>query len=145
MDIENEPVVIPAILLSDGIIREAGTGKLSYIGVFSQWNVPQLPFLVAPFYITAHVGNFRHGGREVPVTLRIEKADGPPIWSMEGKVAFPEKDLPSGLIVELPTPVVGLQLAETGRYTVRVLIDGEEVGRRDTFVRQIAPASGPGG
>jgi len=139
MEIENEPVVIPAILLSDGVIREAGTGKLSYIGVFSQWNVPQLPFPVAPFFITAHVANFRHGGREVPVTLRIEKPDGHALWSVEGKVGFPEKELPAGLIVELPTPVVGLQIAEAGRYTVRVLIDGDEVGQRDTFVRLVPP------
>jgi hypothetical protein len=142
MEMENEPVVIPAILLSDGVIREAGTGKLSYIGVFSQWNVPQLPFLVAPFFITAHVANFRHGGREVPVTLRIEKPDGHALWSVEGKVGFPEKDLPAGLIVELPTPVVGLQIGEAGRYTVRVLIDGDEVGHRDTFVRLMPATSG---
>lgn len=141
---ENEPVVIPAILLSDGIIREAGTGKLSYIGSFAQWNVPQLPFQVAPFFVTAAVANFRHGGMEVPVALRIEKPDGHTVWSVEGKVGFPDKDLPAGLIVELPTPIVGLQFREAGRYTIRVLIDGDEVGRRDIHVRLMPPTSGTG-
>jgi len=144
MELENEPVVIPAILLSDSVIREAGTGKLSYIGCFSQWNLPQLPMPIAPFFITAQVANFRHGGREVPVTIQIEKADGQSVFSVEGKVGFAERDLPAGLIVELPTPIIGLQIAEAGRYTIRVLIEGEEVGRRDTFVR-VLPAQPTGG
>jgi len=144
MEMENEPVILPAILLSDNVIREAGTGKLSYIGCFSQWNLPQLPITIAPFYITAQVANFRHGGREVPVELRIEKADGQRIFGVEGKVGFAEKDLPPGLIVDLPTPIVGLQFTEVGRYTIRVVIDGEEVGQRDTFVRVVAPPQAPG-
>ncbi len=144
MEMENEPVILPAILLSDSVIREAGTGKLSYIGCFSQWNLPQLPLTIAPFYITAQVANFRHGGGEVPVVLRIEKADGQNVFSVEGKVGFAEKDLPPGLIVELPTPIVGLHFAEAGRYIIRVLINGEEVGSRDTFVRVVAPPQAPG-
>ncbi|HEY3755909.1 MAG TPA: hypothetical protein VGL42_07145 [Opitutaceae bacterium] len=136
---DNEPVVIPAIILSDTVIREAGTGKLSYIGSFSQWNVPELPFAIAPFYVTAHVANFRHGGQEVPVALRIEDQDGNRVWNAEGKVAFPGRELPPGLIVELPTPVVGLSFRTTGRYTIRIIVADDELGHRDVQLRVIPP------
>jgi hypothetical protein len=140
---DNEPVVIPAIILSDTVIREAGTGKLSYIGSFSQWNVPELPYSVAPFFVTAHVANFRHGGMEVPVALSIEDSAGNRVWSAEGKVAFPGRELPPGLIVELPTPVVGLSFRASGRYTIRILVDGDELGRRDVQLRVAPPAPPP--
>ncbi|HZZ58972.1 MAG TPA: hypothetical protein VFE31_14155 [Opitutaceae bacterium] len=140
---DNEPVIIPAILLSDMVIREAGTGKLSYIGVFSQWNVPQMPVQVAPFFVTAHVANFRHGGMEVPISIRIESTEGQKIWSADGKVAFPGRELPAGLVVELPTPVVGLTFREAGRYIFRIVVDEEELGRRDVHVRVVAPQQPP--
>lgn len=36
----SEPLVVPAILCSDLVVREAGTGKLTLAGVFSGWQSP---------------------------------------------------------------------------------------------------------
>ncbi len=126
---------MPAIILADSVIREHGTGKLSFIGTFAQWHGPRFPFQVPPFYITPIIANFRHGGAPIPAVIRIEKKGGLTIWSSEGRVTLPDQTLPDGLVVELPTPVIGVTFPEPSLYTIVVLIDGETVGRRDFFVR----------
>jgi hypothetical protein len=134
---ENEPIIMPAILLSDSVIREHGSGKLSYIGSFAQWNAPRFPFQVPPFYITPIIANFRRGGAAIPAVLRIEKKGGLSIWSSEGRVTLPENNLPDGLVIELPTPAIGVTFPEPSLYTIQVLIDGEVVGHRDFFVQAL--------
>src|SRR5262249_49568445 len=67
-----EPVVCPAIIFSDGAIREQGTGKLSLIGCFSHFNAPGFPFLSQPFIVTVLLSNIRGPIEHLPVTLRVE-------------------------------------------------------------------------
>lgn len=140
---QSEPVVMPAILLSDTVIREHGTGKLSYIGAFAQWSASRFPFQAPPFYITPIIANLRQGGNTVPAVIRIEKKGGLTLWSSEGKVTLPPQELPEGLIIELPTPALGVVFPEPNLYSIQVLIDGETVGQRDFFVRQIPVAPPP--
>lgn len=137
---ENEPVIMPAVLLSDGVIREHGTGKLSFIGSFAQWNANRFPFQAPPFFITPVIANLRRGGDPIAAVIRIEKKGGLTIWSSEGRVNLPTAhDLPEGFMVELPTPALGVTFPEPNLYTITVLLDGEPIGRRDFFVRALSP------
>ncbi|MGH7995148.1 MAG: DUF6941 family protein [Opitutaceae bacterium] len=140
---ENEPVVMPAILLSDGAIREHGTGKVSYIGCFAQWNAHRFPFQAPPFFITPIVANLRRGGDAVSAVIRIEKKGGLIVWSSEGRVTLPPHELPEGLTIELPTPALGVVFPEPNLYTISVLIEGDTIGRRDFFVRAVAAPPQP--
>ena len=135
---ENEPVVIQAILLSDHVIREAGSNKLSLIGCFAVWNASFFPFPAPKFVITTFIGNFRKCGVEVVVTLRIETTNKHVIWSAMGKVGFPpNQQPPPELLVEIPFQAQGVAFAEPGRYTIRVIVDGDEIGQRDFCVRPL--------
>jgi hypothetical protein len=140
---ENEPVVIQAILLSDHVIREAGSNKLTLIGCFSVWNALSFPFTSPKFVITIFLGNFRKGGVEVSVTLRVETPEKHVIWSAIGKIGFP-KDKPAPppeLLVEIPFFAEGIAFGNPGRYTIRVIVDGDEVGQRDFYVRSVTAPS----
>ena len=138
---ENEPVIIQAILLSDQVVREAGTNKLTLVGLFTVWNALSFPFTAPPFFITPLIVNFRKGGTIIPVTFRIEQVTGHVLWSLEAKVGFPDGQIPPHAIFDAPVPVVGLTFKEPGRYTIRVIVDSEEIGKRDFYV--IPVTSGP--
>src|SRR5207248_1620207 len=85
-----EPTLCGAIILSDTVIREAGTGKLSLIGCFTNWNSSQFPFPVPPFCATALVTNFRGKLEKASITMRIEDPKtGHVLTSVSGAITPP--------------------------------------------------------
>jgi hypothetical protein len=134
-----EPVVIAAIMLSDHVLREAGSNKLSLIGCFSTWNAPMFPFPCPPFFITPFLGNFRMVSGTINVTARIETAVKHVLWSAIAKVDFragPQTMAPDALI-EIPFQAVGVSFPQAGRYTIRVFVDSDEVAHRDFTVNPV--------
>ena len=86
---EFEPVVLPAIMMSDGAITEVGTGKLSLIGIFTQVNCPTFPFQAPQFVLSTFLTNFRGAPEEVNVTARIEVCGSAQVVaSMSAKLKF---------------------------------------------------------
>ena len=140
----DEPTVISAIMLSDHAIREAGTNKITLIGIFSIWNSPGFPLRVPLFYITPFITNFREGG-EKAITIRIENKDRHVLWSMGGKIGFAAGPVRNVAMVDAPIPVQGLTFMEAGRYRIFVIVDGSEIGFRDFNVVPLTalPPSSP--
>ena len=103
MDIE--PVVCPAILLSDTAIREQGTGKVSIIGAFTRLNALGFPFQSPPFVVTVLLANIAGPVDRIPVTVRIEAADtAHVVASITGHFTVPA-EITKDDIIEIVAPV----------------------------------------
>ena len=75
--------------MSDVAVREAGTNKLTLVGIFSVWNCPAFPFQTPPFFISVFLSNLRQGVRELNLVVRIEqKKTGMVIANAVAKVQF---------------------------------------------------------
>jgi hypothetical protein len=69
-----EPLLMPGIILSDLVIREAGSNKISLIGCFQRFQFPQFPFSTGQWFATVGVTGIRDA-TSFNVTARIEVAD----------------------------------------------------------------------
>lgn len=126
-----EPVAIQAILLSDLVIREAHSNKLSLIGVFNHWNSAGFPFTTAPFWVTVFITNFGPNTSEANITIRFEEPDsGHVIASAKGYVKFKEGAVQKDTMVELPFRINALGLRQQGTYRIVLLANDEKIGER---------------
>jgi len=132
----SDPVIL-GIILSDSVIREWGTGKLSLIGCFNAYNVPGFPFQVPPFVTTIILTNFK-GKLTKPknVTARIEDPTNSIVLAnISGQInAPPEYDFTGAEVLEMAFPMMPFPIYHAGPYSVDVLIDGEKVGSRNIMV-----------
>ncbi len=140
---DSEPTC-SAIIFSDSVIREHGTGKLSFIGSFQGFNVPGFPFVTPRFFITVFISNLRPTTKELNVTVDLRQVKAGVVascnahlGSLENASGFNPK-----MVVEIPIPFPSVQFPAKGEYEVEVRVDGEIVGHRPIFVNQItAPGS----
>jgi hypothetical protein len=141
-----EPALIPGINLSDLVIREAGTNKSSLIGCFQAFNFPQFPARIGRFFVSVSVTNLRGNPKELNATCRLEVAGtGHVISSVSVKVQFAPENPPLDprMGIDLAFPFMNVGFSEAGRYTFVVLVDNEEVGRRNIEVSAITSAANP--
>ena len=142
MALKSEPVVIPGILMSDLSIIEHGTSKRSVVGIFDQFAFSQFPITIARFWITAWITNLAGTLSEMELTTRIqEKGSAHVVFSSSTNVQFPsETALDPTNTSALSTPVIGITFQKPGIYTIVLLLNGDEIGKRDIHVRQVPQA-----
>jgi hypothetical protein len=134
---EAEPTIISAIMLSDLAIVEQGTQKRSLIGTFDQFGFHQFPAQYGRFFITASITNIEGKFSKLELTYRIEKR-GHVVFSNSTTVQFdPERQIVRDTVMGLSIGVQGVIFPEPGTYTVVVLLDGDEIGKRDFGVIQV--------
>ena len=140
MPLESEPSVVPGIFLSDLAIVEQGTQKRSLVGCFDQFAFPQFPAAYARFFLTVWVTNIEGTLSEIDLTARIEQKDSAHVvFSSSMKLPLGgEKNFKRDNILAFSVPVPGINFPTPGTYTVVVLLNGDEVGKRDFNVLQIA-------
>jgi hypothetical protein len=140
MPIESEPTIVPGIVLSDLAIVEAGTQKRTLVGCFDQFAFPQFPAAYARFFVTVWVTNVEGKLSEIDLTTRIEqKGSAHVVFSSSAKLPLGgEKNFERNQLMTFSVPVPGLTFPTHGAYTVIILLNGDEVGRRDINVLQIA-------
>jgi hypothetical protein len=134
----NYEVACDGIMYSDMVIREQGTGKLSLIGVFTQFNAKTFPFTSPPFFVTAFLTNFQGQLEQIDITVRIEQGQSAHVLgSVHGKVNMGPKARPltKSDVIELPARVPPMQFPEEGTYFVTILVDGQEIRRRALTIR----------
>src|ERR1035437_7465817 len=136
-----EPALATGMVFSDSVIREQGTGKNTLIGCFQQYNLPQFPFQVPPFFITAFLTNLTSEVTSLDVPARIENPqNGVVLASSAVKVAF-QKPTDRNEITEICLPVFNLAFHAAGLYKAVILVNNEKVGERNIFVKDVrAPA-----
>jgi hypothetical protein len=135
MDIE--PVICPAIILSDTAIREQGTGKVSIIGAFSRLNTPGFPFQGPPFVVTVLLLNIAGPIDRIPFTVRIEAADSAHVVaSVTGHFTVPA-DIAKDDVLEIVAPIPQSFFPSAGKYEVNVLVGTEPLNKRVLLVKSI--------
>src|SRR5258708_7661546 len=112
-----DPVICPAIVFCDSIIREEGTGKFTVIGAFQFFNAQQFPlFIPMGFCVLAMVDNLSAGLKLVKVTLRIEEASsGLTVASALATVNMPGGYDPSGSL-DVPFRLQPVSFPSAGNY-----------------------------
>ena len=134
------------IFFSDHVLREAGSNKLSIIGIFQAWNAPQFPFTVPRFIATVSLENLINLPSKLNLTVRIEQiGTGHVLTSSGAAVGFAENikvdDATSS--IEVSFPVGPFIVNAAGKYVAVVLANGNEIARKQFFVNSITqPQSG---
>jgi hypothetical protein len=134
-----EPVVIQAVLMSDYVVREAGTNKLTLAGIFSVLNCPGFPFATPPFWITVFLTNFRNGTKEANVVVRLEqKQTGMVLGNAAGRIQFAEGKIAPEVMVEIPFRMNSMFVPQPGNYRVVVLVNDDKVAERAFVVQAVS-------
>ena len=132
-----EPTLCLGIMLSDGVIREHGTGKLSLIGCFTTYNFQTFPFVAPPFVVTVILTNLEGQLQNFPIAVRIEAANSGHVLASSMTHLNTEQPVPRTEIFEVPIGIPPINYAEPGIYKVKVLAQNEELGQRDLTVRRL--------
>lgn len=141
-----EPVLTPGIILSDLVIRETGSNKLSLIGCFQRFSFPHFPAQTGVWFVTVGVTRIRGAISTLNVTARIEVAESAHvISSSNAQIQFPKDNPPiqPDAIFEIPLPFAGVIFQNPGKYSVVILVDTEEVGRRLLEVAPVTQSAAP--
>ena len=132
-----EPVVCPAIILSDMVIREQGTGKVSIIGAFTRLNAPSFPFLSPPFAVTVLLLNISGPIERIPIIVRIEATDSAHVvTSVTGHFTVPA-EITKDDVIEIVAPIPPSPFPYAGKYEVNVLVGTEPLNKRLLLVKPV--------
>ncbi len=121
-----------AILLCDKTIIEAGTGNVSLIGTFAEFNLREIPG------VTPHVEAFcqiidAEGSYEIRVEIH-DLHDGKIIARADGlEIEIPDRLMRVNVIVPIPS----LPIGHEGLYDFVILANGREIDRQQFAVRKI--------
>jgi hypothetical protein len=132
---QKPPPKCKAILLCDHTIIEAGTGKISIIGIYDNWHATQFPCVTRPF--TAFL-QMTDGIGRYAISVEVHDLQAGQIIAQAriAEVIFPERVSKVNLMI----PVPSLPLQHAGSYDFVVLADGQEIDRQQFQVVQV-----PGG
>jgi hypothetical protein len=132
---ETKPALCPAIIFSENIIREAGTGKLSIINSFQRFNGPKFPFAAPPFVVTAAFTNLSGKLDRLQVSVLVvdekNEALSPPITGEFGS----DRDVAPDDVFDLSFLVPSCSFEKEGVYQVLFRIGDEVLGRRSLPAR----------
>jgi hypothetical protein len=119
------PPACKALLLCDHTIIEAGSGKVSIIGSFTNFILPSFPGRTLPF--TAFVQLADGIGRyEIQVEIHDLRDDMVLARSPKMMIEFAERLTK----INICLPVPPLPLAHAGKYDVVFLAKGQEIDRQ---------------
>ncbi len=137
------------IIFSDSVIREEGTGKLSMIGTFTQYNLPRLPCQVPHFFVTILLTGLNPKDSPLDVTVRIEQnKSGAVLQSVTGQINIKKGANYSNTdIIELPMLLKPFTVPEhsDGQKPIKVvlLVNNEEIASRNIKVNKVVKPGGP--
>jgi hypothetical protein len=132
-----EAVVAPRIMLSDRVIREEGTRKISLIGCFDAFLSEAFPFQTGPFFATVAITNIVGFKDQADVVLRLESSAGHVFASSQAKITKrPEAPaIPRNAIVEIIFPFGPVRIESPGIFDLVCLVSNEVLARRQFEVR----------
>jgi hypothetical protein len=126
-----------AMLLCDHTIREAGTGKVSLIGVFENISAARFPVVHRALSVYAKLGD-----AEGEYAIRLELLrldDGHVVAQGALRAAFADRMTPGEIIFALEN----LGLDRPGRYEFRLYADDRFVAAKSFTVVQAGPPAAP--
>jgi len=121
------PPKCKAILLCDQTIIEAGTGKISVIGIFEGFAVPQTPGVIRPFTVYLHLTDgIADHEYEISVELHDLKNDNVIARATGPKIRWGDRLSRLNLLI----PVPPLKVEHAGVYDLVVLANKQEIDRQ---------------
>ena len=128
------PPLLQALLLCDTTIREAGTNKLSFIGIFNDIMAPLFPTVHPSFSVCVIISD---GKGNIPCTLRMYcMENNQEIFTLKQDIAFNDpKD-----ISELIFQIKQLPIPRAGVYTIEFYAEKELLGARKLRINQLRPS-----
>jgi hypothetical protein len=139
MDMDNfDPTA--RVFFSDHVLREAGTNKLSIIGIFQAWNASHFPFPIPPFIATVSLENLTNLPKKLTLLIRIEQIDTGLVLANAGAMMgfhpdFKMDDVTNSLEVSIPiNPFV---VNSPGKFVAVVLVNGNEIARKTFSVTSL--------
>lgn len=151
MNPESEPTLLQFIVVSDLVIREHGTGKISLIGAFDQFNAPSFPFQAPPFFVTMGITNVHlsravgEAPKEINVNVRVEdRTSGHVFGNATGKVGVNEgTSLSRHATIMITLPLPAMTFTQPGPITIVVLVDNERLGDRTLLINALSAPTNP--
>ncbi len=137
-----EPVLCPAILLSDLVVREKVTEKLSLVNSFGQLRLPKFPFPTPPFFITVWLTHLRGRVPRLDIATRIEEPkSGHVLASASGQIQFPPEAplFDEQTVLDLPIPMPPFLVPQPAVYSIVILVNNEKVGERSLPILSSSP------
>ena len=133
-------MIVAGITLADHVIREAGSGKISLIGCFSQFNFPQFPFKMGRFHVHAGVTNVRGVIEKFSATCRIEMSGtGHVVGSVGAEVGVAPNSpaFSPNFVFDVVFPFEGNVFITAGLHDIVILVDNEVIGKRPISIMQV--------
>jgi hypothetical protein len=129
---ESEPVLAPAIVLSEAAIRDRTTSKISLVNIFHSFRSKQLP-IKSSFFVTVFISNIRGQFDSLPVTLRILGEKGNELICRDVQLSTSVHVLRNYVVdVIIPIPVV--EFRDAGFYEIVVSVEGQVLATRRFLV-----------
>ncbi len=134
-----EAAVAPRIILSDRVIREEGTGKISLIGCFEAFLAPGFPFGSVPFFVTVGVTNIGGFSSQIDIVLRVETLAGHVIASSQAQLTKkPDTPpIPRHAVIEIVFPFPPVRFDNPGVFNLVCLVSNEILSSRQFEVRSV--------
>lgn len=129
------PPKCKAILLCDQTIIEAGTGKVSVIGVFDGFTLPKLPFVTRPCMVFVQLAD-GIGSHGVDVEVRdLENDTVIARGEVGAQITWPDRPSKHNLLIPLPP----LPITHVGEYDLVILARNQEIDRQKFTVAVVSP------
>jgi hypothetical protein len=125
-----KPALSPAIIFSEKVIREAGTGKLSIINSFQKFIGPKFPFAVPPFVVTVSIGQLSGKLKKLQLSVEITAEDGTAVVPAVTAEVGTEVNVSPDDVFEFSFPIPPCQFATAGLHQVVFRVENEIAGRR---------------
>jgi hypothetical protein len=132
-----EAVVAPRIILSDHVIREEGTGKLSLIGCFDALIGQTFPFQSAPFFVTVTITNITSFPKQLNIVVRIETSAGHVMASSQAQLTKkPDApQIPRHGTIDVVFPFPPVRFDSPGVFNLVCLVSNEPLATRQFDVK----------
>lgn len=131
-DMESEPVLAPAIVLSEAAIRDRTTSKISLVNIFHSFRAKQLP-IKSSFFVTAFISNMRGQFDSLPVTLRILGEKGNELICRDVQLSTAVHVL-RNYVVDVIFPIPVVEFRDAGCYEIVVSVEGQILATRRFLV-----------
>jgi hypothetical protein len=134
-------LICKGLILSDLVLRDAGTGKISLINCFTNINALTFPFQAPPFFITALVSGvdaLRGKSLQFKVSIKERNSDVH-VLEVSGQIIAQGTGDPDE-VGEMVWSIPSLIFPQVGVYDAVLTVDGQELGVRSLLVRAVTGA-----
>ena len=125
------------LIFSDLAIKEAASGKVSLINVFSHINALAFPFQSPLLFLTMFVSGVAGGVSKIPFKIEVFRVEGNiKISELNGEALIPPGVLETD-VNEIVWPMPPMFIQASGSYSVVITASGSEIGKKQFQVRPL--------